>query len=226
METVYQCPLRKRPYRDINRLSLPTYSSILSNANDVRTRNITRFGLKRARMAGSALAAALMFNAAPAAAQTSDSEQATAEVNIVRPLSFFKTEDLEFGRIIAGTTAGTVRIYPNGTRTSTGGVTLVGNSSEYHPAGYAGKGGITRIVLLSMGATSIWIYNGSGQRMRVRNFEIGSTPTAILDTSAMRFSITNANGVFEFPVGATLDVGANQAQGAYTGTYTITATYL
>ena len=192
----------------------------------MRTRNITRFGLKGYRAAYAVMAAALMISAAPAFAQSSDSEQATAKANIVRSLSFFKVDDLEFGRIISGTTAGTVRIYPNGTRTSTGGVTVIGNASEYHPASYAGKGGVARIVLLSVGSNSIWIYNAAGQRMRVRNFEIGSTPTAILDIGATRFSITNPNGQFEFPVGATLDVGANQAAGAYSGTYTITATYL
>ena len=172
------------------------------------------------------MAAALGVSAAPVHAQSSDTEQAKASANIVKPLSFFKTDDLEFGRIIAGTSAGTVRIHPNGARTSTGGVTLVGDASEYRPAGYAGKGGVTRIVFLSLGSSSIWIYNATGQRMRVRNFEIGSTPTVILDTGATRFSITNANGIFEFPIGATLEVGANQAQGAYSGTYTITATYL
>ncbi len=62
--------------------------------------------------------------------------------------------------------------------------------------------------------------------MRVRNFEIGSTPTAILSTTPLRFTITSALGNYNFPVGATLDVGANQTPGDYSGTFTVTLNYL
>lgn len=166
-----------------------------------------------------------MANAAPVAAQSSDSETAKAEANILRPLSFFKTKDLEFGRIIAGSSAGTVRIYPNGTRTTSGGVTVIGSASEYNPASYAGMGQPGRYVIIA-GPTSINITNATGQRMTVRNFEIGSTPTAILSPTFTNFRIASSTGIFEFPVGATLDVGANQAQGAYTGSYTVTLYYM
>ena len=44
--------------------------------------------------------------------------------------------------------------------------------------------------------------------MRVRDFEIGSTPTALLSTSPTRFRITSPLGNYNFPVGATLEVGA------------------
>jgi len=63
-------------------------------------------------------------------------------------------------------------------------------------------------------------------RMRARTFEIGSTPTAILSTSPTRFRITSPLGNYNFPVGATLEVGANQAPGNYSGTFTVTLNYL
>ena len=78
---------------------------------------------------------------------------------------------------------------------------------------------------ISLQSNSIWI-TGPGPRMRVRRFEIGSTPTAILSTAPLRFRITSPTGAFNFPLGATLDVGANQPAGDYVGTYTITLNYL
>ena len=47
-----------------------------------------------------------------------------------------------------------------------------------------------------------------------------------LSTSPTRFRITSPLGNYNFPVGATLEVGANQAPGDYSGTFTITLNYL
>ena len=168
-------------------------------------------------------ACALMTAPAAPAAFAQASAQGEAEAIILRPLSFFKVNDLDFGDIIASTNAGTVRVYPDGTRTRTGGVTLAGNSGE--PARFAGLGSYNRQVNISLGANNIWI-TGPGQQMRVRDFEIGSTPTAILSTSPTRFRITTPLGNYNFPVGATLEVNANQAPGDYSGTFTITLNYL
>ena len=41
-----------------------------------------------------------------------------------------------------------------------------------------------------------------------------------------RFTIASALGNYNFPVGATLEVGANQTPGDYSGTFTITLNYL
>lgn len=159
--------------------------------------------------------------ASPALAQTT--AQGDAEVIILRPLSFFKVDDLDFGSIIASGTAGTVRLYPDGSRTATGGATLAGNGGS--PARFAGLGSPGRQVNIALGANQIFI-TGPGAPMRVRNFEIGSTPTAILSTTPTRFTISSALGNYNFPVGATLDVGANQTPGDYSGTFTITLNYL
>ena len=93
------------------------------------------------------------------------------------------------------------------------------------PARFAGLGTPNRQVNISLGTNSIFI-TGPGTRMRVRDFEIGSTPTAILSTTPTRFTIATAIGNYNFPVGATLEVGANQAPGDYAGTFTITLNYL
>ena len=158
---------------------------------------------------------------APAFAQAS--AQGEADAIVLRPLSFFKVNDLDFGDIIASGSAGTVRLAPDGTRSRTGGATLAGSSGE--PARFAGLGSYNRQVNISLGSNTIWI-TGPGQRMRVRDFEIGSTPTAILSTSPTRFRITSALGNYNSPVGATLEVNANQAPGDYSGTFTLTVNYL
>ncbi|XVJ64570.1 MAG: DUF4402 domain-containing protein [Sphingopyxis sp.] len=172
---------------------------------------------------GIAACALLTAAAAAAPAQAQASSQGEAEAIVLRPLSFFKVNDLEFGDIIASGTAGTVTLRPDGSRAATGGVTLAGAGGE--PARFAGLGSFNRQVNISLGSNTIWI-TGPGTRMRVRTFEIGSTPTAVLSTSPTRFRIASALGNYNFPVGATLEVGANQAPGDYSGTFTITLNYL
>ena len=170
---------------------------------------------------GLALLALCTAPAAPALAQSGT--QAQAEAIVLRPLSFFKVNDLDFGDIIPSANAGTVTIEPDGSRSRTGGVTLAGDGGE--PARFAGLGIFNRQVNISLGSNMIWI-TGPGTRMRVRNFEIGSTPTAILSTTPTRFRISSPLGNYNFPVGGTLEVGANQAPGDYSGTFTITLNYL
>ena len=149
-------------------------------------------------------------------------EQGHSQVGVVTPLSFIQTEELSFGRIFSSNSAGTVTVAPDGLRTRTGGVTLVGNDQQ--AAVFAGLGALNQRVQVSLGSNSIFL-TGPGVRMRARNFVIGSTPTAVLSTTPRVFRIAGANGGFRFPVGATLDVNANQAPGTYRGTWSITLNY-
>jgi len=174
---------------------------------------------KVTRAIGAAIFAALI----PVAPAMADTEVATAEVTVVRPLSFVIDDGLDFGNIIRGTTAGTVTVAPNGTRTATGGAILA-NGGGHKPASFAGMGTNNQRVDISLGANSIMV-TGPGAPMRVHTFVVGSTPTAVLTTAPLRFRINSATGVFSFPIGATLDVGANQAPGKYTGTWTINLNY-
>jgi hypothetical protein len=147
---------------------------------------------------------------------------ADAQIAIVRPLEFIKVENLDFGKVIRASTAGTVSIAPDGTRTKTGNVILIGTG--FQPARFAGMGTNNQRVDISLGTASIFV-TGPGAPMRVHTFVMGSTPTAILTTTPQRFRINSATGIFNFPVGATLDVGANQTPGTYNGTWTITLNY-
>ena len=147
---------------------------------------------------------------------------ADAQIAVVRPLEFIRVENLDFGKVIRATTAGTVTVAPDGTRTKTGNVILIGTGFQH--AKFAGMGTNNQRVDISLGSASIFVL-GPGAPMRVRNFVMGSTPTAILTTTPQRFRINSATGVFAFPVGATLEVGANQTPGTYNGTWNITLNY-
>lgn len=195
-----------------------------ASAKDVRTRHTHNpQPLLRGIAACALMTTPVVFAPAHAQAQTQSSAQGEAEAIILRPLSFFKVNDLDFGDIIASGAAGTVRIHPDGSRSRTGGVTLAGSGGE--PARFAGLGTPQRQVNISLGANQIWI-TGPGAPMRVRNFEIGSTPTVILSTNPTRFRIDTPLGNYNFPVGGILDVNANQAPGDYSGTFIITLNYL
>ncbi len=167
-------------------------------------------------------AAAVGLSAVPAHAGPA-SRQAQADAIVLRQLSFFRVQDLDFGDIIPGTAGGTVRILPNGTRTATGTVVLSGTTHEV--ARFAGMGTFNQQVDISISSSTVQL-TGPGTPMTVSLFEIGSTPTAILTPTPTRFRIAAANGQFNFPVGATLTIGANQAAGSYAGTFAITLNYL
>jgi len=150
-------------------------------------------------------------------------ETADASATVVTPLSFISTDDLNFGQIIPSNTAGEVRLLIDGSRTTAGGVTVVG--STHSTGGFAGQGSFNQIVEIFLGSNTIQL-TGPGAPMTARRFEIASTPSVLLNTSPRRFRIGSGTGIFAFGIGATLDVGANQTPGNYTGTWSITLNYL
>lgn len=173
----------------------------------------------RAVAAACALLAAATAPAGHAATQTGK-----AKTVVVSRLSFINAEDLEFGTLLAGATAGTVTVSPAGVRSRTGGVTLVGGLVQ--PARFAGRGTVNQIVLVSLTtATSLLRRVGGTETMTLDQLTIGSTPTAVLTTTPRAFRITNTAGIFNFPIGGRLSVAANQAPGDYVGTFSVTLNY-
>jgi Domain of unknown function (DUF4402) len=156
---------------------------------------------------GWALAILAAAAAVPAQAKTAPAQ---AKVAMVSSLSFIAQEDLEFGYILPSATAGTVTVSPANVRTKTGGVTLMAGGLV-QPSRFFGRGTFGQTVQISM---------------TLDTMVIGSTPTAILTTAPLSFVIGSATGIFNFPVGGTLHVNANQADGDYAGSITITLNYL
>ncbi len=147
-----------------------------------------------------------------------------AEIAVLQTLSFIKIDDLEFGNIIAGPTAGTVTISPFGARSTTGPVTVVGGG--FQQAQFGGRGAPNQNVLISMTTNTVTLRRSVGTQTMIANtFIIGSSPTQTLSTTPRQFRITSPTGVFQFGVGARLNVGANQAPGSYSGTFRLTLIY-
>ncbi len=139
----------------------------------------------------------------------------SGEATIVRPLTLVNTSDLAFGSIVPSATAGTVTIDEfTEARTSTGGVTLVGGTTS--AAKFSGLSSAPSHLKIDIPNGSITINRvGGGASMTVNNFELNGDKNDWI----------GANELFEFQVGATLNVGANQMPGTYSGTFNVTVTY-
>lgn len=156
-----------------------------------------------------ALACAL---AAPATAQVV--QPATGRALILNPLSIVNTGDLDFGTLVRGTAAGTVTLNPaTGARTVSGGTVAAGGSPA--PATFVATGVINRVHIVALGPAPT-LGNGSGATMPVS--------ALMLDGPTLR--LFGPGGVSTIRVGGVLNVGANQAEGDYSGSFSVTVIYL
>ncbi|HQA18623.1 MAG TPA: DUF4402 domain-containing protein [Novosphingobium sp.] len=166
---------------------------------------------------------------APAAAQTA-SATAGSQAVVVEPLSLIKVADLNFGKIAARPTAGTVTVDPNtGACTVTGPILSVGGC---HFAEFAGMGVRNMRVRFQI-PTTVTLTGPGGATMVADTFTLGIAPDLIfiggngngLGNGNKRYQIVSSTGIFTFRIGARLNVGANQAPGIYTGTFPVTVQY-
>ncbi|HNR28573.1 MAG TPA: DUF4402 domain-containing protein [Bacteroidales bacterium] len=141
-------------------------------------------------------------------------QNANAGATIVTPISLVKNIDLNFGNIAAGASDFTVALSATGTRTSSGGIgTLPSVTGTVAAAKFTASGLAEAQYSVSLPASPITISAGSGKDMTVSGF-VADTDDKVL-----------TGGSDEFTVGATLNVKANQAAGAYTGTFNVTVAY-
>jgi len=157
------------------------------------------------------LAGALLFVGSTTFAQSTASADASAR--IVEPLQLTKTADLKFGNIAAGPSAGQVDMSISDVRTATGGVTLIAAGNVSNAAAFDIIGYPDASFTISL-PTSILIASGAND-MLVDNFISSLGATSTLD----------AAGAGALKVGASLNVGANQAVGLYTGSFDVTVAY-
>ena len=150
----------------------------------------------------------------PTAAAEPNSD-ASASAAILHPINVIKTTDLDFGYVSAGATAGTVVIDPETNLTTvTGGALLLGGGP--HSAGFTGAAGSSNVVNIKIPKQPITLTRSGGtQTMTVSKFTLQG-----LDK---RFAAKQV--AFDFRVGATLNVGANQFDGTYLGTFDVTVQY-
>lgn len=151
-----------------------------------------------------------------AMAQTSATANASATISV--PISITKSADLSFGTLSGGATSGTCVIATDGTRSKTGGVTLLGSTGQnavYSVAGLVGQG-----FTITLPSSAVNISDGT-HTMSIDNFvaRIGE------ETTDGTSSTIPAAGSAAVKVGATLNVAANQANGYYTGTFSVSVAY-
>lgn len=144
---------------------------------------------------------------------------ATATATIVTPISITKSVDMNFGNVaVSASTAGTVVLATDGTRTSTGGVTLPTTAGTVTAASFAvaGQGNYTYAITLPSSALTI---TSGSNTMTVNTF--------VSNPSAGSGGTLSAGGTQTLLVGATLNVAAAQPAGVYvSGTpFSVTVNY-
>lgn len=163
-----------------------------------------------AASAGFALLLASSVSAAPVAA----TKNAAGKATVLKSLSLLKIADLDFGELVVNG-AGTAVIDPvTGATTTTGPVTPTGAAG--HPATFTATGSRNSVVNIRLPSAAVTLTRvGGGGTMTVSNWTIdGKTNRKV-----------PLNNAFDFNVGGTLNVAAGQADGTYTGTFTVTVQY-
>jgi hypothetical protein len=159
-----------------------------------------------------AASATLLVSAAGSAAPAT--KGAPDEAAILSPLSVIKRADLDFGTLVVSG-AGTAVIDPiANSEAVTGPIVPAGTTA--HAAKFTATGSKNAIALIRLPKNPIDVTRvGGTEKMTVTNWtQDGATNR--------RIPLTDT---FDFWVGATLNVGANQAEGTYTGTFTVTVQY-
>lgn len=168
-----------------------------------------------------ALALLAIGGTTPVLAGNSTSE---ATVTTVRPATLVKVDDLDFGTVASGSTAGTVSVnVATGIRTATGGVTLAGGApqrAEFEGASSAGLlGGLWMSVNAPSAVTLSRTGGGASDLNATLNWSMNGTGIPLLGVYLLN-SPTQT-----FRAGGTLTIPANQPGGAYEGTFRLTVNY-
>ena len=158
-------------------------------------------------MAGAAAVAGIVAGVAVSVQAAGDNGNATA--TIIAPIAIANTTDLAFANVVASGDADTVVVSPAGGRTCGGFLTCAGTVSA---GAFAVTGGSGATYAITLPASTTVTFGANN--MTVSAFT--STPSG---------TGTLTGGAETVSVGATIQVGASQAQGSYTGTYSVTVEY-
>lgn len=157
---------------------------------------------------------ALVFGISAKAQTTATSAAVSASATIVTPITITSDRNLAFGTIVPAAGVGSVTVDPLGARTYTGGVT--GISSTVSSARFTVGGTANQAYTIAFPADNAIVLTSGANTMTLKTWTTDIPGTA---------GDLGAGASQTFQVGATLNVGAAQASGAYTGTFTVTVTY-
>ena len=173
-------------------------------------------------LAAAALCAGLLAPS-PTAAQSADVDASTV---VVRDVTLVKTQDMDFGRIIApGNGRVDMTASDAATCTPNNGLTHLGVCQAAAFTGQAGTGFQVRVRVPPGRRFEL---TGPGANLRIRRVSVGGTTGLQFLGRTNRnydYIVTAPDGIFEFHVGARVLIRNNQAPGIYTGTFAIETDY-
>jgi len=180
------------------------YRNFCDALKNIRTKD-TMLNKFKTVIGASVISLAMMSNAAHAATET-----ASAEAEIIAAVELSAVTDLDMGLVAVGAAGGTVTLdEASGNRTCSVDLTCVGTAARGSFQVTNAADGL--IVDITVDASTT--LTGAGAPMN-----LSLTPS----TTAITFDSTALETVF---VGGELTVGASQAAGVYTGTYSVSADY-
>jgi len=142
------------------------------------------------------------------------SATASAGATIIIPISIAKDVDMAFGNVApSATEAGTVTLATDGTRTNSV-VSLPTVTGTVAAAKFTVTGQTTSLFSITLPEDDVIQLTGTGVSMNLTDFvhDAGIAPALV-------------GGTKTFQVGATLNVGMNQAAGVYTAPFPVTVNY-
>ena len=227
--------VRANPYRAVYHIRSPVLQRWRSNTGAMDgTRNYRSGKTGRGTLRVLAALCALGASAIPAGALAQNVDS-TVGVDVLDDSRVYKTADLDFGRLLAGTGGGTITVATDGEVTTGGTVVSVGGTE---PAAFVlerqiGVDYLTYVAPTVSDTIEIVHESDPDVTMTVRNFT-----NDFSRTKQGQYFIRVGGRVFgpftgtvpgywnqteyDFRVGGTLDVDANQLGGTYTGSFTVT----
>jgi len=145
-----------------------------------------------------------LFSIASVTVNAQVTKTATASATIITPIAMVNAGNMNFGNVAVSATAGTVILAPTGIRTATLGVTLPVVPGTVTAAHFAVTGTPNYTYAITLPSTATTVTSGANT-MTVSSFisNLGATGTL------------SAAGTQTIDIGATLNVGSNQAAGTY-----------
>ena len=145
------------------------------------------------------------------AAGPSDNANANVNAKVIKPVRITTQADMDFGEVLTSASAGTVVLATDGTVSGSGGAYVFDDTNAQAAAfRVSGEGLEAYNITLP---TSVTLTEVGGGSMSLNGFNHDAT------------GVLANNGQEDFNVGATLNVGAEQAQGDYTGSFTVSVDY-
>lgn len=172
------------------------------------------------------VAASLLAATGYSSSQAANTATASATAVVLVPIAVTKTTDLSFGRLVAGN--GTVVVNTAGARTKTGSTVLPTGGAAATAALFSVTGDTTNTFSISYtGSTAVLTDGTPADDMNVTWIAEAVATASPTGKTALTQDATGtlASGAAFIYVGGSLDVGAAQPAGTYTGTIQVTVDY-